>query len=206
MRLTSFSNIFRQSNMIDIFYFHGYGSSAKTNKVELLKSVPKSRVHAFDIDIDPSISIPALDDWIMDVLLTYINDPDPILFVGTSLGGWYANILSVTFGTKAFIINGAFEPWDSLKKFNIPKDIRDEYLHLSQKYNPTIFTGHKENEYIFAEIDDVIDNSKAIEYLKNKGIPVTIAPEADHRFTGAVFIKYVVNKITNEHSFECRSF
>ena len=57
-----------------IVYCHGFGSSAKTDKVERLKVVKDSEVYAWDIDIDPRVSIDALTKSIDDILLTDLKN------------------------------------------------------------------------------------------------------------------------------------
>ena len=42
-----------------VVYCHGYGSSSNTDKVQRLRNFG-FEVHAWDIDIDPSVSIPFL--------------------------------------------------------------------------------------------------------------------------------------------------
>ena len=80
-----------------IVYCHGYASSNKTDKVfRLKKMLPDAEVHAWNIAIDPEISIPYLTGKIdLDILATNpLEENINLIFVGTSLGGWYASKLA----------------------------------------------------------------------------------------------------------------
>jgi uncharacterized protein len=90
-----------------IFYFHGLNSSPNTDKVSRLKE-HFTDVYAFQIDPDPAVSLPYLHEEITKALKEYPG-VSPI-FVGTSLGGWYATELGFEFGASVVAINPSYAP------------------------------------------------------------------------------------------------
>lgn len=162
-----------------IFYFHGYASSANTDKVSRLKAVPNSEVYAYDIDIDPSASIPFLTSKISEVVHKNYNEQNcDIVFVGTSLGGWYANELSKIFGTKSILVNPCYDPCNSLLKYNVSESILNKYHRMEISDRSSV---------IIAEDDEVIDFS-GFDY----DCDVTFVESGGHRFNGKEFEEYVV--------------
>ena len=158
-----------------VFYFHGYGSSPETSKVARLReSLPDSEIHAFPINIDPRVAIPELCERIESVLLEDPHREDSVLFVGTSLGGWYAGHLANLYGLPSILINPSCTPSVSLERYDVPVSVREAYSDLVIPDNAEVF---------LAEHDEVIDHSK----IMTAGSPITIVPEADHRFDGEPF-------------------
>jgi predicted esterase YcpF (UPF0227 family) len=159
-----------------IVYFHGYGSSAKSDKVARLAKFGEA--HAFDIHIDPSVSIPELGDKIDMLLAEDVNAEDEVIFVGTSLGGWYASVMAKQYDCKAIVINPCYDPVTSLIKYGVAESVLVKYFKM-----PIL----DKAEYIFAEVDEVIDHSKLRIILASKSIPYIIVSNSDHRFNGPEF-------------------
>lgn len=99
--------------MKKILYLHGFASSGASGTVGLLrhelweKAPPDRRatIVAPDIPLDPLVAFPMLEE------LAYDEMPD--LVVGTSMGGWYAQMLH---GFTRICVNPSF--WLS-KKYDI---------------------------------------------------------------------------------------
>jgi predicted esterase YcpF (UPF0227 family) len=99
--------------MKKILYLHGFASSGASGTVGLLrhelweKMPPDHRVTivAPDIPLDPLVALPMLEE------LAYDEVPD--LIIGTSMGGWYTQMLH---GFKRICVNPSF--WLS-KKYDI---------------------------------------------------------------------------------------
>ena len=69
--------------MKTIVYFHGYGSSCRSNSATCLaKNLPEYNVIAPDIPVDPAEALPFLKNYCAE------NQVD--LIIGTSMGGMYA--------------------------------------------------------------------------------------------------------------------
>lgn len=165
-----------------IVYFHGYGSSPKSDKVARLRQEPDFNVHAFNIDIDPVFAEKHLTHWINMCLVDNIHLPEKLVFVGTSLGGWWAKKMAKQYKCKAVIINPSVDPANSLIKYGIAEEVLSGY-HLLAPY-----IGDK---YFFAEHDEVIDNVEFRNNLIDSGYDVTVVKNADHRFGGDAFEKVV---------------
>lgn len=165
-----------------IVYLHGYGSSRNSSKVARLKQEKDFNVYAFNIDIDPDVARKQLVEDIDMALMEDLHRPEQLVFVGTSLGGWWAGRMAKLYKCKAVIINPSIDPGVSLAKYGVSPEILNKY-HL---FPPHI--GHK---YFFAKKDAVIDSEQFRETLINSGYDVTVDDSADHRFGGAPFEKVV---------------
>lgn len=178
-----------------IVYCHGYGSSSKTDKVERLRAVENSEVVAFDINIDPEISISYLTDVVTDYMLTArMHEEVELVFVGTSLGAWYANILGEVFRAKSVLLNPCYDPSTMLKKYGVSQEILD-------KYSPMI--PHEMSVIVIAQDDEVIDYSNF--YFSGDAVFVPtgdhrvipcdaiFVPTGGHRFNGPEFEEVIVD-------------
>jgi predicted esterase YcpF (UPF0227 family) len=168
-----------------IVYFHGYGSSKDSDKVTRLKRESDFIVHAFDININADVAYNELTQNIDMMLATDVEQPVKLVFVGTSLGGWWASRMAKLYQCKAVVINPSIDPENSLLKYGVPYEVCERY-HL---FAP--FIGHK---YFFARYDEVIDSRQFRDNLSHSGHDVTVIDKADHRFNGEPFeevIKYL---------------
>jgi predicted esterase YcpF (UPF0227 family) len=166
-----------------VVYFHGYGSSANSTKVDALRAgVKNSRVFSWDIDIDPRISLPQLMQKIDDcVLLHKLHEPSRVVFVGTSLGGWYASHLADLYGVDAVLINPAYNPVFELhEKYSVPFDVANQYSEISWSKN---------YKYLIAKEDDVIDFLPVADKLAE--VNAEYVPNSSHRFNGPEFQKVI---------------
>lgn len=174
---------------LNIIYFHGYGSSPSTSKVEVLKQSLKVPVFAFPANIDPEISIKEVSNSIDMLLLDNMHCDDRFLFIGTSLGAWLASKLGKMYDIPVIAINPSVNPKEGLRKYGVDEQI-------CNKYDAIEFS--KNNVYFFAENDIVIPNEDTRKMLIDMGIEVHVDSEADHRFSGASFdrvVDYIKNKI-----------
>lgn len=159
-----------------IIYCHGYGSSAKTDKVGRLAQAGMTL--AWNIDIDPNISLDTISENVVSVLLDKINKDLKLIFVGTSLGAWYASKLSDMFGGTAVLINPAIDPKNSLSKYNVPEEIRNNYVEsIEFKLHDKVFIGTQDEVFDFSNVDF---GDAEVEYV-----------DADHRFSGEEFDKVI---------------
>jgi len=160
-----------------VFYFHGYGPSPTTDKVSVLKE-HFGKVFAFPIDVDPDVSIPFLEKEIDDALVSNINSENKIVFIGTSLGAWYAGRMACLYGVDCVLINPAY----SLDALKVDLPISDE---IKAKYEQLGFAHPSSAKFFVATNDEVIDfsgfNQKNTTYVEN----------ADHRFNGEPFEKVI---------------
>lgn len=169
-----------------VVYFHGYGSNKNTSKVaELRTALPGVNVHSFDIDIDPEIAERELEAHIDSMLLDDMHARENVIFVGTSLGAWWASKMSRRYRTRAIAINPSLHPSASLRKYGVPEDICAKYSELELG---------KGIVYFFAEKDEVIDHTETMRRVKELGSEFYVNPHADHRF-GAPHFSQVTDYI-----------
>ena len=159
-----------------IFYFHGYGSSPNSDKVARLKE-HFPFVYAFPIDIDPDVSLPYLKKEIEKTRLKHVaSESVDLVFVGTSLGGWYASELAHPFDCDAVIINPAYAPQHTLPELGVPSEVRAKYHDMV--YPP-------KTKYFIGRQDEVIDFEPITGKLKR--LNTLWVEGAGHRFNGKEF-------------------
>ena len=99
----------------NIFYFHGFASSANSTKAEAFNDFIKKKftnIHLYIPNIDNSIekSFIQLEDLVEE------NKGDR-LFIGSSLGGFYASYFAEKFDSKAVLINPASNPYVGMEMY-----------------------------------------------------------------------------------------
>lgn len=160
-----------------IVYFHGFGSSPNSDKVVSLKDTfPEDYVYAFPINIDPEIAEKELETNINNALLDHLNEEILLIFIGTSLGGWWASKFGGEYGCTAIIINPSHQPQDTLGQYGISQDICDKYSHIS--YYP------EKDYYFFAKHDEVIEPRYDLNWPH---LFLYDQPSVGHRFNGPEF-------------------
>ena len=97
-----------------IVYLHGFGSSGNSAKVDALKAkFGADQVFAPDLPIDPSEVANIIGNTINDWYVTR-KPKDKLVFVGTSLGAFYASFFAHTYDSPAVIVNPSIQPNESL--------------------------------------------------------------------------------------------
>jgi len=152
-----------------VVYFHGYGSSANTDKVQQLRDA-EIETYSWDIDVNPDVSIEVLMKKIDDMLMDEMHEPARIFFVGTSLGAWYASLLGNLYGIKTILINPSYNPKESLAKYGVDRSILENYM-IGIDFHPT-------QKVFIGTADEVIDFSD----VDFNGADVTYIEGGDHRF------------------------
>ena len=160
-----------------IFYFHGYGFNPTSEKVFKLKKVfPEDVVIKLDINYRLSeIDIHnQLEKQISEILQDYLHEEIEIIFIGTSMGAWWASQFHVKHLSKLIVINPVYEPKNTLKRFGVPLVSTDTY-HLADYHDAICF---------IAKNDEIIDHSK---FLSGNKTDVFVFNSAKHRFSGDEF-------------------
>lgn len=98
-----------------IVYLHGFGSTGNSKKVDaLIEKFGADQVFSPDLPVDPSEVVDLVREKVFDWYKT--RDPsDKLVFVGTSLGAFYASFFAHTFDAPAVIVNPSVRPNESLK-------------------------------------------------------------------------------------------
>ena len=135
-----------------------------------------------------------LEQAIMDVYTETQHSDNELLFVGTSLGAWYAGWLAMKFYTTAVLINPRYSNKDFKTESTLPEDVRKLYDGYPFLYPP-------QTKFFIDPNDEVIDMTNLIEELKYTEKFLKYKPEyvlgATHRFNGEPFQK-VIQFIQNE--------
>lgn len=146
-----------------VIYFHGFASSPNGSKVDLLRQAGFI-VSAPEIDIDPDIAEPYLIEFIKQESVRNSGIDRQCIFVGTSLGGYWAARMGELFEGAAVLINPAMHPENSLRKFIGPyvnyatgeQKILTEDIVAKYANYPSAGS-HRYRAYFIAKHDTVIE-------------------------------------------------
>lgn len=167
-----------------IFYFHGFGFNPSSEKVFKLKKVfPEDVVIKLDIDyrLNEVDIHNQLEKQISEILQEYLHEEVEIIFMGTSMGAWWASQFHVKHLSKLIVINPVYEPKNTLKRFGVSLGSTDKYQEAD----------YRDAVCFIAKNDEVIDHAKFLSEHKND---VFIFNVAKHRFSGDEF-QSVINYI-----------
>lgn len=89
--------------MSSIIYLHGFGSTGNSEKSQLLTATG-AKVFAPTLPISPSETIKIISEIVKSV------DSYPLLFIGTSLGGFWATYFSQKFDCPCIAVNPSTNP------------------------------------------------------------------------------------------------
>lgn len=162
--------------MNHVIYFHGFASGPNSNKVAEISKYYKVLAPIIPYNL---ISLGGTIKQINDYLRDNTVPGDKVLFVGTSLGGYYAVKLADYFDAKALVINPSVDPFYDLRKFlGVNKNFQTGVEFEFTLDDLTSFM-HKALDQIKIDIDiraiickndPVIDSSRAISYFKDKEV------------------------------------
>ena len=173
-----------------IIYLHGFGSSGTSSKVDALREkFGAENVFAPDLPFDPTEVISLVNKLVYNNYEKYSK----IVFVGTSLGGFYANYFAMYHDVPAILVNPSCKPSDTLRKrlgvnrnYATNREFMVELAHLDvldsmrehidRDYNGSLV-------YLFvAKDDEVIPHEIPLEYFKHTAM-TRVVDTGGHRFT-----------------------
>ena len=167
-----------------VVYFHGYGSSSKSDKVSALTAVAP----------DIPVTYDEARKVLVEFLTPLLKNPN-VVFVGTSLGGYWATIMSDLFGVPAVIINPSTTPRISLNKYRNPVLTCAELA----KYPDLAPTFGVPKVVLLAKDDEVFDY-KIAEKLFADVAEVKVFEKGGHRFNDINTISDNIDELL-DHSF-----
>lgn len=170
-----------------IVYLHGFGSSGNSEKSQALKArFGDENVWSPDLPLDA--------DEVINMVANYVHRVNdyPIVFVGTSLGGFYANYFAQRFDCPSVLVNPAFNPGQSLSKSlgehknyatGLPFELTQDHLGkwVAMRNDITDTNGALVNLFIALD-DEVIDAGQMIEAFPHYRYRKTFE-QAGHRFS-----------------------
>jgi hypothetical protein len=159
-------------SMTTIFYIHGFGSSSKGDTAMMFSAYAKQygyKFYAYDYDFSQNDPEYILND----IICTRRAIRGGVIFVGSSLGGFFANRVAKFMGDPVLLVNPTMFPSVSLKKYGVSADILRqfrifEYSYVSNKVVRTVVCGLN---------DDVVDPNTNGRMLDGKVINI----EMGHR-------------------------
>lgn len=103
-----------------LLYLHGFLSSPESKKARetgdwLAKQGLASHFHCPELPPVPLLVAERLRGWYQE------RNGEPVVVVGSSLGGFYATWFAEEFGCRAVLINPAVRPYDLLKDYVGPQ-------------------------------------------------------------------------------------
>ncbi len=154
-----------------IFYLHGFGSVGRSAKSDALRrEFGSENVLSPDLPLDPNDVKTMINEMMRQL---DHKTQAPVVFVGTSLGGFYANYFAQKWDCPAILVNPATVPSRSLysrigynKNFGTGKDFLwlPEYVETlaeMEKEVSNIHSGGLVNLFV-AKDDDVIDHKETL--------------------------------------------
>jgi len=156
--------------MHNIFYFHGLDSFLTDDKRKILEKFGKVTAPTFNYR----------DPQTLNNILESFDDLDmkSTIFIGSSFGGYVANLLSVGYDKPCLLFNPALA-------------YRNVDLTLEEPFDPAI---KSVSWFVLGEKDDVVNCNDNLEFISKhiKGPKkVIIEKELGHRIPLDIFEKYV---------------
>jgi uncharacterized protein len=172
---------------VKVVYFHGFGSSGDSDKSRALKSrFGDDNVWSPDLPLDADKVISMVSEYVRSVT------DHPIIFTGTSLGGFYANYFAQRFDCPCVLVNPAFNPGESLRKSlgehknyatGLPFELTQDHLdRWTTMLNDTTDTNGALINLFIALDDEVIDADQMIAAFPHYRYRKTFE-KAGHRFS-----------------------
>ncbi len=157
----------------NIFYFHGFASSADSTKALVFqnfikKRFPNVQLHVPNIDNSIEKSFVQLED------LVNKNSTNK-LFMGSSLGGFYASYFAEKYNSKAVLINPASNPYRGMEMYlgkNINYSTNEEFyltkedLKVLEEKNVSSINNPSNYLVLVETGDEVIPFKYTLEFYK----------------------------------------
>ncbi|HET8732102.1 MAG TPA: YqiA/YcfP family alpha/beta fold hydrolase [Moraxellaceae bacterium] len=191
--------------MKDLLYIHGFLSSPQSLKARQTEAWvrachPEARVHVPALPVDPLAALACLESVIRGCSTTPgLTSPglaSPGLsspgLIGSSLGGFYANILAARHGLRAVLVNPAVHPHRLMGDYVGPQrnhhtgDVCEVTLaHCHQLEQLDVVPPHPERLWVLLETgDETLDYRQATQFYAACHLDVT--PGGTHAYEGYV--------------------
>ena len=190
--------------MKTIVYIHGFNSAPNTDTLESIKASFGSTCNVVPFSynyIDPRLAFVELMNQTMDLLPTCDSD---IIFVGTSLGGFWAEFLASTYNLPCVLINPAVRPSESLLQFvgdNLnyktgkTETVTESFCRKYVSYEDDFFRPCHRTVILGME-DDIIDPKIALAHFKDHARIVEVA-DMGHRVSKPEIIINIISETIN---------
>lgn len=186
-----------------VVYFHGFASSPNSSKVKELGK--KYQVFAPNVPYSTD-GIQKLENEISNWMENTVKPGDQIVFVGTSLGGYWASVMAYKFDGIAVVFNPSVDPSKDLQKF-IGKNTNyltgEEFDLTAADVNSfcCLTKNAKSATYlaVISDKDSVVSPTRAAEFYNN----VVTLDSDDHRFENTeLMLQYIDEAFENMNDFD----
>lgn len=176
-----------------IVYLHGFASSGSSPKVDdLVRQFGQENVYSPDLPINPQEVRETVEN-IVQTWLSNRSESDRLIFVGTSLGAFYANYFAQLYDCPAVLVNPSIRPSETLRNrlgVNTNYMSGEEFVvtmaYLEEMSKMRDFINHNYNGSLIslfvAKDDDVIPYDLTLLELSHCA-KITITETGGHRFT-----------------------
>jgi len=175
-----------------IIYFHGFGSSGNSPKVATLKAkFGEENVIAPNLPNNPTdvtkLVVQLVQDW-----FAHKQTNDKLVFVGTSLGAFYAGYFANVYDAPGVLVNPSVNPLESLKDRvgkNVNHATKEEFwltlndlekLQAMRKYMSEVYDGSLIHLFV-AKDDEVIPYYDMLNWYQYTA-STTVKETGGHRF------------------------
>jgi len=176
-----------------IVYLHGFASSGTSSKVDALRErFGEQNVQAPDLPFDP-LEVQSLVHGIVSEFVANRKPDEKLVFVGTSLGAFYANYFGHVYDCPIVLVNPSGNPSETLKERlgpNVNYRTGEEFLvsvaHLDKlatmrKYVADNYSGSLVSLFV-ARDDEVIPADSMLEHFPFTSKTV-VMEDGGHRFS-----------------------
>jgi predicted esterase YcpF (UPF0227 family) len=187
-------------------YLHGFNSGydSENPKVQALSTI----ADVIGVTYDSFASYQKILAQISHEIYSQVHDRDDMVFVGTSLGGFWAAEMGRYFGVPSVIINPCHNPREMLHRYvgytmtNYVTGVANVLTSEVVETYPTYGMTNENQTFKFLPLvlldmgDEVIDSTETFKTLE--GFPTFIWQEGSHRFDhidhAIPFIQQYVNR------------
>jgi predicted esterase YcpF (UPF0227 family) len=179
-----------------ILYFHGFKSSSSSTKAQNLKKFIVKNTNK------TKIIIPDLEDNFQNAFNQIENlvklSGSNIIFMGSSLGGYYASYFSQKLNKKAVLINPAIPPlkdfeihlgenknYSNGNKFNITNKDIDFIRSLNHKKLPT----PRDIMVLLESGDEILKYNESVSYFSGANIDIIFGGDHSYSSFKSKFVK-----------------
>jgi predicted esterase YcpF (UPF0227 family) len=168
--------------MQDILYIHGFLSSPQSAKAQQMLAYarrhPELRLQVPALPVDPAAALGILEGVLAGSMREGAAPPG---LIGSSLGGFYANILAARHGLRAVLLNPAVHPHRLLATYTgeqrnyhtgVASDVKPEHFRLLEQLE--VRPPHPERLWVLLETgDETLDYRQAEQFYSACTVDVT---------------------------------
>lgn len=163
-----------------ILYFHGFASSSNSDKAKIIKNYIKKiskKIKIFIPDLSNNFNEASIQ---INQLIK--NNEKNFVFMGSSLGGYYANYYASISNSKAILINPAIPPLSGFEEYIGENEnystgekftISENDINFIKSLKVEKFKNHENTLILLESGDEVLHYIDTIKYFKGSNIDIT---------------------------------